>query len=378
MSVVIKKIHDKDTLKKSVQFSIDLYKDNEFYVPPLLYDEVATLSRDKNPAFEHCESANFLAYRDGKIVGRITAIINHLANNTWSNKQARFGFVDFIDDKEVVDALFGAAEEWAKFRGMNKIHGPMGFTDFDHEGLLIDGFDKIGTMATIYNHPYYIEHFERLEYVQDQDWIEFLIKIPKEVPERYARVNDVVRKRFGLEVVKLKSKDDVYPYAHEIFELFNVSYKELYGFVPLSKKQIDYYVNMYIPMLRLNFLSLVLRKEDNKLVGVGIGLPSMSVALQKSGGKFLPTGWYHLYKALKGLDNNKVLDLMLIGIHPDYQGKGVNALIFNQFIPEAIKLGFEYAESNPELVINTKVQSLWNGMEYTQHKRRRAYIKELK
>lgn len=377
MAVEIRKVIDKDSLKKFVEFSINLYKNNECYVPPLVYDEIATLSRDKNPAFEHCESANFLAYRNGEIVGRITAIINHKSNNVWNQKYARFGFVDFIDDKEVVDELFKAAEDWAKYRGMEKIHGPLGFTDFDNEGMLVEGFDQVGTMATIYNYPYYVDHVERLGYIKDQDWMEYLIKIPDEVPDRYERVAEVVRKRFKLNVVKVKSKDDVYPYAHEIFKLFNVAYKDLYGFVPLSEAQIDYYVNMYIPMLRLNFLSLVLRAEDNKLVGVGIGLPSMSTALQKSGGKFMPTGWFHLYRALKGI-NNKVLDLMLIGIHPEYQGKGVNALIFNQFIPEAIKLGFKYAESNPELETNSKVQSMWDGLETKQHKRRRAYIKELK
>lgn len=376
MSVEIKKVIDKDTLKKFVQFSIDLYKDNEYYVPPLVYDEVATLSSDKNPAFEHCQSANFLAYKDGEIVGRITAIINHKSNNVWNQKYARFGFVDFIDDVEVVDALFAEAEEWARYRGATKIHGPLGFTDFDNEGMLTDGFDQVGTMASIYNFPYYVSHIERLGYIKDQDWVEYLIKIPQEVPERYRRVAEIVRKRFKLNVVSLNSKDDVYPYAHEIFELFNVAYKDLYGFVPLSKSQIDYYVNMYIPMLRLNFLSLVLRAEDNKLIGVGIGLPSMSEALQKSRGKFLPTGWYHLYKALKG-KNNKVLDLMLIGVDPEYQGKGVNSLIFNQFIPEAVKLGIEYAESNPELVLNSKVQSMWDELDTKQHKKRSVYIKDL-
>lgn len=377
MAIQVKEVRDKDTLKKLIQFSIDLYKENEYYVPPLVYDEIATLSRDKNPAFEHCESANFLAYKDGEIAGRITVIINHKANNTWNQKNARFGFVDFIDDKEVVDALFGAAEEWARYRGMEKIHGPLGFTDFDSEGMLVEGFDRIGTMTGIYNYPYYVDHIERIGYIKDQDWVEYLINIPKEVPERYARVAEIVRRRFNLNVVRVNSKDDVYPYAHDIFKLFNVAYKDLYGFVELSEAQIDYYVNMYIPMLRLNFLSLVLRAEDNKLIGVGIGIPSMSRALQKSGGKFLPTGWYHLYKAMKGT-NNKVLDLMLIGIDPEYQGKGVNALIFNQFIPEAIRLGFEYAESNPELELNSKVQSMWEGLDSEQHKRRRAYIKSLK
>ncbi|MDO5664776.1 MAG: hypothetical protein Q4G63_05930 [Bacteroidia bacterium] len=377
MSVEIRQVRDKDTLKQFVQFVIDLYEGNEFFVPPLVYDEVATLSRDKNPAFEHCEAAYFLAYREEKIVGRIAVIINHKANNVWNEKNARFGFVDFIDDNEVVDALFGEIEDWARFRGMEKMHGPLGFTDFDSEGLLVDGFDQMSTMQTIYNHPYYVDQIERLGYEKDQDWFEFLITIPKEIPDRFLRVAEIVKKRFRLNVVKFESKKDVWPYAHEIFELLNRSYKDLYGFVPLSKEQIDYYVNMYIPMLRLNFLSLVLREEDNKLVGVGIGLPSLARALQRSSGKFLPTGWYHLYRALKGNDN-KILDLLLIGVDPEYQGKGVNSLIFSQFIPEAVKLGFEYAESNPELEVNNKVQSMWNDLDAVHHKTRRAFIKELK
>ena len=284
--------------------------------------------------------------------------------------------MDFVDDYEVSAALFKAAEDWARFRGLEKIHGPLGFTDFDYEGLLIEGFDRIGTMQTIYNYPYYVDHIEKLGYQKEQDWVEYLIPVPKEIPERFMRVAEMVKKRFRLKVVKLESKKDVLPVAREIFELLNKSYKNLYGFVPLSDAQIDYYVNMYIPMLRLNFLSLVMREEDNKLVGVGIGLPSLAKALQKSRGKFLPIGWYHLYKALKGADN-KVLDLMLIGVDPEYQGKGVNSLIFSQFIPEAIRLGFECAESNPELEINNKVQSMWSDLDAKQHKKRRAYIKDL-
>ncbi len=376
MSVTIKQVNDKENLRKFVDFSIDLYKGNEYFVPPLIYDEMATLSRDKNPAFEHCEAAYFLAYKEDEIVGRIACIINHKANNVWNEKQARFGFVDFIDDAEVVNALFHEVEEWARFRGMEKIHGPMGFTDFDYEGLLIDGFDQLSTMQTIYNYPYYVDYIERLGYKKDQDWFEYLIPIPREIPERFMRVAEIVRKKFRLNAIKLENKKDVWPYAKDIFHLLNLSYKDLYGFVPLSEAQIDYYVKMYIPMLRLNFLSIVLREEDNKLVGVGIGLPSMARALQKAEGKFLPTGWFHLYKALKG--KNNVLDLMLIGVDPEYQGKGVNSLIFSQFITEAVKLGFEYAESNPELEVNTKVQSMWNDFDATHHKTRRAYIKDLK
>lgn len=376
MSVIINKVRTKDDLKKFIQFGIDLYEGNEYFVPPLIYDERATLNWSKNPAFDHCDANYFLAYRDDKIVGRIGVIINHKANEKWNERNARFGFVDFIDDNEVVDALFGAAESWARSRGMEKIHGPLGFTDLDHEGMLVEGFDQIGTLSTIYNYPYYVDHMERMGYVKDQDWVEFLITIPKEMPERFLRASEIVKKRFGLDVKHLESKKDVLPYARDIFKLINRAYKDLYGYVELTDRQIDYYVDMYIPMLRLEFLTLVIRQEDNKLVGVGIGLPSIAKALQKARGRFVPTGWYHLYKALKGKGTN-VLDLLMVAVDPEYQGKGLNALMFNEFIPAANRLGFEYAESNPELEINSKVHSMWNSLETKQHKRRRAFIKNL-
>jgi GNAT superfamily N-acetyltransferase len=377
MSVIIKKVTSKDDLMKFIQFGIDLYKGNEYFVPPLIYDERATLNRSKNPAFDHCDATYFLAYKDGEIVGRIAVIINYKSNERWNQKHARFGFVDFIDDEDVVDSLFGAAESWARSRGMEKIHGPLGFTDLDHEGMLIEGFDRMGTMATIYNYPYYQKHMERMGYVKDKDWVEFLIQIPPEVPERFSRMGEIVKKRFGLTVKHLQRKQDVYPYAREMFILINNAYKDLYGYVELSDKQIDYYVDMYIPMIRLDFVTLVLRQNDNKLVGVGIGLPSMSDALRKAKGRFLPNGWYHLYKALKGNGHNGVLDLLMIAVDPEYQGKGVNALMFNEFIPAANKLGMTKAESNIELEDNSKVHSMWNGLEYEQHKRRRAFIKNI-
>ncbi|MDR0422188.1 MAG: hypothetical protein LBH72_04150 [Proteiniphilum sp.] len=376
MSIIINKVRTKDDLKKFIQFGIDLYKGNEYFVPPLIYDERTTLHWSKNPAFDHCDAVYFLAFRNQAIVGRIGVIINYKSNEVWNERNARFGFVDFIDDSETVDALFGAAESWARSRGMEKIHGPLGFTDFDHEGMLVEGFDQIGTLSTIYNYPYYMDHMKRLGYVKDQDWIEFLITIPREMPERFLRASEVVKKRFGLDIKHLQSKKDVMPYARDIFLLLNRAYKDLYGFVELTDKQIDYYVDMYIPLLRLEFLTLVIRHEDNKLVGVGIGLPSIARALQKAKGKFVPSGWYHLYKALKGKENN-VLDLLLVAVDPEYQGKGLNALMFNEFIPAANRLGFEYAESNPELEVNSKVHSMWNTLETRQHKRRRAFIKKL-
>ncbi len=376
MSITIKKVRDKALLKKFVYFNIELYKGCEQYVPPLIYDEFATLNREKNPAFDHCEAEYFLAYKNGEIVGRIAAIINHKGNEIWKQKYARFSFVDFIDDAEVVDKLFGTAESWARHKGMTHIHGPMGFTDLDHEGLLIEGYDRISTMLTSYSYPYYKTHIERMGYVKDQDWNEYLIPIPKEVPERFARVGKVVLKRFGLIVKHFEDKKEVGRYARDVFVLLNKAYKDLYGYVELSDKQIDYYVNMYIPMLRLEFFTVILRQEDHKLVGFGIGLPSLAEALQKAKGKFLPAGWFHLYRALKS-NNNKVLDLLLIGVDPEYQGKGVNALVFNEFIPAANRLGFEVAESNPELALNNRVQSMWDDMNAEQHKKRRAYIKEL-
>jgi GNAT superfamily N-acetyltransferase len=377
MSVIIKKVTSKDDLMKFIHFGIDLYKGNDYFVPPLIYDERATLNRSKNPAFDHCDATYFLAYREGDIVGRIAAIINHKSNERWNQKHARFGFVDFIDDNDVVDSLFGAAESWSRARGMEKIHGPLGFTDLDHEGMLIEGYDRMGTMATIYNYPYYKEQIERVGYVKDKDWLEFLIQIPPEVPDRFSRMADVVKKRFGLTVKHLQKKQEIYPYAKEMFILINRAYKDLYGYVELTDKQIDYYVDMYIPMIRLDFVTLVLRQSDNKLVGVGIGLPSMSIGLRNAKGRFLPNGWYHLYKALKGNRHGGVLDLLIIAVDPEYQGKGVNALMFNEFIPAANKSGMTAAESNVELEDNSKVHSLWNGLDVEQHKRRRAYIKNL-
>ncbi|MDD2298629.1 MAG: hypothetical protein PHQ67_02100 [Fermentimonas sp.] len=377
MSVIIKKVTSKDDLMKFIHFGIDLYKGNEYFVPPLIYDERATLNRSKNPAFDHCDATYFLAYRDGEIVGRIGVLINFKSNERWNQKYARFGFVDFIDDEDVVDSLFGAAESWARSRGMEKIHGPLGFTDLDHEGMLIEGYDRLGTMATIYNYPYYPKHLERLGYVKDKDWLEFLIQIPPEVPERFSRMAEVIKRRFGLIVKHFDRKQDVYPYAREMFVLINKAYKDLYGYVELSERQIDYYVDMYIPMIRLEFVTLVLRQNDNKLVGVGIGLPSMSEALRKAKGRFLPNGWYHLYKALKGKGHNGILDLLIVAVDPEYQGKGVNALMFNEFIPAANKLGMTMAESNIELEDNSRVHSLWNGLEFEQHKRRRAFIKNI-
>lgn len=375
MSVIIREVSGKKELKKFVKFHIDLYKDNPYHVPGLIQEEMMTLDKTKNPAFEVCDATYFLAYREGKVVGRIAGMINRRSNETWNQKYARFGFVDFVDDAEVVDALFEAVEAWARRQGMESLQGPMGFTDMDHEGMLIDGFDQLGTMATIYNYSYYPKHMERLGYAKDQDWHEFKIYIPDRIPEKHLRIGEIVKKKYGLKTMKFTRTKDIMPYAQKVFETLNAAYAPLYGFAQLTQKQIDYYINMYIPMLRLDLVTLIVREEDDAVVGFGISLPSLSKALQKAKGRLFPFGWIHLLKALK--TKPKVIDLYLTGVLPEYQNKGVNALLFNDLIPVYRSVGAEYAESNPELESNSAVQAQWDYFKREHHKTRRAYIKHL-
>ncbi|MCD8270388.1 MAG: hypothetical protein LUD46_19435 [Parabacteroides sp.] len=376
MGVVIKEVTSKKELKKFVKFNIDLYKGNPYHVPGLIEEEMVTLDKKKNPAFEFCDAIYFLAYKDGKIAGRIAGMINRKSNEVWNQQRARFGFLDFIDDTEVVNALFEAVEKWAAKQGMKEIHGPIGFTDMDHEGMLIEGFDQLGTMAAIYNYPYYPQHMERMGYSKDQDWHEFKIYIPEGIPEKHQRIGEIVKKKYGLKTMKFKKTKEIWPYAQKIFETLNEAYAPLYGFAPLTQKQIDYYVKMYIPMIRLDLVTLIIREEDDTVVGFGISLPSLSKAMQKAKGHLFPFGWIHLLKALK--TKPKVIDLYLTGVLPEYQNKGVNALLFNDLIPVYIGLGVEYAESNPELASNNAVQAQWDYFKCEHHKTRRAFIKKLK
>ncbi|MBO7165036.1 MAG: N-acetyltransferase [Muribaculaceae bacterium] len=366
----------RSNLKKFVEFQIDLYKGNPYFIPPLVSDEIATLDSKVNPAFDHCESAYFMAYRDGKAVGRIAAMINRQVNEKENSRQARFGFVDFIDDVEVSKALFDAAEKWAKEKGMDNIVGPLGFTDLDNEGMLINGFEELGTMATIYNYPYYPAHVERLGYEKEVDWHEFLIEIPEEIPDKHKRIAEIVKKKFNLRVVKFTSRKALKEqYGQALFELINEAYDNLYGYSRLTKRQIDYYIKIYLGMLNLDLVTLIVDGED-QLVGVGISIQSMSRALQKSKGKMFPFGWWHLLKGLKG--KNDRVDLLLVAVKPQYMGKGVNALLFTDLIPAYNKYGFKWAESNPELESNAAVQNQWEAFPYRQHRNRRAFIKRLK
>ena len=376
MAIEIRKINPTQSeLRKYVKFGIDLYKGNSYFVPPLIFDEIDTLRPDKNPAFEFCQAQSFMAYRDGKPVGRITGIIDNKVNEKTGERSLRFGFTDFIDDKEVVDALFNEVETWGRQQGMTSIVGPMGFSDMDHEGMLIDGFEELGTMATIYNYPYYPQHMERMGFVKDAEWVEYRIAIPSEVPDKYQRIADIVKKKYNLRVKKYtnrkKLKDE---YGQALFELINEAYDDLYGYSPLTPKQIDHYIDMYLGILRLDCVCVVVDSED-RLVGVGISLPSLSKALQRGKGRLLPLGWWHLLQALKW--KNDVVDLMLIAIKPEYQSKGVNALLFSDLIPTYVKNGYKWAESNLELEDNASVQLQWQYFDRRLHRRRRAFRKPL-
>lgn len=376
--IQIKKVTTKKELKTFIRFNYELYKDNPYSVPDLYDDMVSTFTREKNPSFEFCEADYFLAYdANGKVVGRVAAIINHRSNEAWETKNVRFGWIDFIDDTEVSKALLDTVAAWGKERGMTTMQGPMGFVDLDAEGLLIEGFDQLSTMATIYNYPYYQAHLEQYGLEKDNDWVEFKINIPDAIPDKMKRIADLISRKYGLHVKKLKDMKEVNEgnYGQKIFNLINDEYSHLYGYSRMSQKQIDQYVNMYLPILDLRMVTLIEDAEDN-LVGVGVSMPSLSKALQKAKGKMLPFGWWHLLKALR-FNRPKTLDLMLVAVKQEYQNKGVNSLLFTDLIPTYQALGFKDAESNPEMETNNKVQAQWEYFDTTQHKRRRAYKKSI-
>ncbi len=374
MAIEIQEVKSKSELKKFIWFGINLYKNNKFAAPPLMMDDLLNLSKDRNPAHEFCESAYYVALKNGKIVGRIAAIINPVANTTWNEKKARFGWVDFIDDKEVSKALFDTAIAWAKGKGMTEICGPLGFTDFDPEGLLIEGYDKPSTLATIYNYPYYVQHIENYGFKKEIDWKEYLITVPEVFPEKFFRIAEIVKQKYKLRSVHFKSRKEVVSnYANKIFGLLNLCYKDLYGFAKLNEKQIAFYIKLYFSIFRLDTISIVVDEKDD-VVALGIAMPSFTKALQKSKGSLFPLGWFYMLRALY---KNDVIDLYLMAVHPEYQSKGVNSIMFADIMPNAAKNGYKFAESNPELETNTKMSSQWGSFENVNHKRRRAYSKEI-
>lgn len=376
MAIIIKKVSSKKELKTFIRFNYELYKGNPYSVPDLYDDMLNTFSSKKNAAFEFCEAEYFLAYKDNKVVGRVAAIINNRANQTWGKKEVRFGWIDFIDDEEVSSALLKAVEDWGKQKGMDTITGPLGFTDMDAEGMLIEGFDQLGTMATIYNYPYYPQHMEKLGFEKDADWVEFKLMVPDQLPEKFVRISEIILQKYKLKIKKLTRKEiKEKHYGQKIFDLINEAYAPLYGFSKMTQGQIDQYVKTYLPLLDLRMVSIV-ETEDGELVAAGISMASLSEALQKAKGRMLPFGWFYLLKALF-IKRPKVLDLLLVGVKPEYQSKGVNALLFYDLVPTFKKMGFVYGESNPELEENKKVQAQWSAFESVQHKRRRAFKKAI-
>lgn len=376
MAIQIRKVSNRKELKVFARFGNKLYKGNKYYVPSMPMDDMNTLDPEKNGAFEFSEAELYLAYKDGEVAGRVAAIINHKANEAWKVKQVRFGWIDFIDDLEVSAALLDAVAAFGKSRGMDQIVGPLGFTDFDPEGMLVEGFDRLSTMALIYNYPYYPEHMKKHGYVKETGWVEYRITLPEMMPENHIRFSEIIKERYGLKVRKLSRrqirKED---YGRKLFKLINETYCVLYGYSLLSDRQIDQYVDLYLSLVDTDMLTFV-EDKNGDLIGAGISIPSLSEALQKCNGEIFPFGWWHLLKTMF-FKKPDTLDLLLIGVRPDYQSKGVNSLIFCDLFQNYKRLGFKYAETNANLETNAKVQAMWHPFEKELHKRRWVFGKEI-
>lgn len=379
-SIIIKSVASRRDLRHFIDFHYDLYKGNAYDTPTLFSDDWNTLSKDVNPAFEFCEAEYFLAYKDGKLVGRVAAIINHKANERWQRKSVRFGWLDMVDDLEVTRELLNAVAGYGRNKGMSEVVGPLGFTDFDPEGMLTEGFEELGTMATIYNFPYYPKHMEQLGgWEKDNDYVEYKLIVPDTVPDKYTKVAQLVEKRYNLHV-RILTREEVTKggYGRKIFRLINDTFKDLYGFSELTEKQIDHYVNMYLPYADLRLIPVVEDwNEDRKIVGVGITLPSLARAMQKCRrGRLWPLGWWHVLRALKQ-HKTEIVDLEMIGVLPEYRPKGANALMFAHLIPVYQEYGFKWGESQVEMETNAGVQSQWQYLETVRHKRRRCFRKSI-
>lgn len=380
MAVEIRKVETEKDLKTFIDFHYDLYAGSPYDVPNLYIDERNTLDKKRNAAFDFCTAEYFLAYKDGKVAGRVAAIINYRVNKHWNRQDVRFGWIDFIDDLEVSRALFDAVAAYGRENGMTAMVGPLGFSDMDPEGMLTWGFDKLGTMATIYNYDYYPRHMEQLGgWAKDNDYVEYFLPVPDKVPEKYAKIASLVEKRYNLHVKKLTRKDVFQGgWGRKLFEIINATYTNLYGFVSLTDRQIDQYVKMYMPMVDLNLVTVIVDGNKNDAVaGMGITIPSLSHALQKCRrGRLLPTGWWHVLRAIK-FHKTEGVDLLLVGFLPEYRAKGANALLFSDLIPRYNEYGIKWGESQVEMESNEGVQGQWGALDPINHKRRRCYRKEL-
>ncbi len=373
MDVVIKEVGNRQDLDAFIRFPLQLYRGNPYYVPAMFPDEQNTLRRDRNPAFEYCQSRYFLAFQAGRLVGRVAAIVNHRHMDKWGQKYLRFGWFDFIDDLQVSAALLDPVESWARQLGMQAVHGPLGFTDLDREGMLIEGFDQVATLATLYNHPYYPRHMQAHGYGKDIDWVEYEIQVPPIPDPTISRIADLSLRRYKLHLAEPRSKAELLTYAGGIFELLEEAYAHLYGTVPLTRRQVDSYIKQYFSFIRPEFVPIVL-DEKNKLIAFGVVLPSLSSALQKSRGFLFPFGFIHLLKALRTFHK---FDMYLVAVSSTYQNKGVNAILMDRMNRVFSRLGVQVVESNPELETNADVQGQWKYYQRRQHKRRRVFKKNL-
>lgn len=372
MDITIKEVTSKKDLKAFVRFPFTLYAGNQYWVPGLLSDEEALFDPEKNPSFETCSAKLWLAYNDNKVVGRIAGIINETYIKKWGNRYARFGWLDLIDNNDVAAALINKVESWAREHNMTAVHGPMGFTDFDSEGLLIEGFDKPGTMSTIYNFSYYPKYLEQLGYAKDVDWVEYEINIPARTPDRVRKFSELSAQRYGLHVLKVKKASELLPYAKEVFHLINASYSHLYGVVPLSDKQIETYTKQYFGFIRHDFVSFIL--QGDTLVAFAIGMPSLSDALRKANGRLFPFGFYHLYRALQ---KNDLADLFLVAVRPDFQSKGVSSLLMNDLCEKLTRNNVYRAIAHPILEGNERMNNFWKNFDKKIVRKRRCYLKHL-
>ena len=374
--VQIVEVNNKKQLRKFVSLPNKMYKNVPQFVPAFYGDDMSDWDKSKNPAFQYCEARAFLAYRDGKIVGRIAGILNRQANEKWHTNRMRFSQVDFIDDPEVSKALFDTVEKWAVEKGCTELQGPLGFCDMDREGMLVEGYDRRNMFITYYNLPYYNEHLSRMGFHKDTDWVEYKINVPSEQDEIYQKIrhlSEIVMKRGHFHKADFTKRSQYKPYIKDFFELVNVAYKELYGVVTLNQEQIDKYADKFIPLINPDYCCLVLDEEEN-LVGFGVCCPSVADAMKKSNGKLFPLGWI---RVLRALHKNTAVDLLLIAVRPELRSKGVNAVIIDHIMQSCIKNGIVYAETGPQLETNSKVLSQWREFDTEAHKRRRCYVKEL-
>src|SRR5690606_81693 len=373
MSIEIKEIHSQRELRDFVKFQMDLYKGNPYFVPGLLVEEVNSLDVSKNPAFKHATARYFLAYKDGRIAGRIAALINQVEVNELNVKKIRFGWFDVIDDIEVTKALFAKVEEVGRENGLRFMEGPMGATNLEKAGILTYGFDRLATAIGQYNYQYYPHHLEQLGFVKEKEWVENFIHAPETISDKIFQFANLVQERYKLKLLHFKNSKEMQPYIGPIFDLLEESYRELETFVPISEEQKAFYAKKYSTILNPYFINFI-EDGDGELCAFAITMPSYSKALQKAKGRLLPFGWYHLLKAQK---KNDTVEFVLIGVHPKYQRKGVTSIIFKEMFETFKKHNIKYLETNPELEDNQSVQALWRDYNPLVHKKRKTFRKNI-